>query len=211
MKISHLFSHSLLVFSLLITMSGLLFLTSCVQNDLGNMTNNQISPLIPIDFNVDFEPEPLKEIEKILSHEGYGAKGALNDKNLTINDMLTYAVQDEYLAHGEYVAVIEKFGKQRPYINIVKSEETHLSYLEEVYLSFNMEFPEDTSADHIVVPTDLLEAAKLGVQAEIDNIAMYELFMTFDLPDNVYEVFYVLKSGSENHLKAFQKQVDLLS
>jgi hypothetical protein len=56
----------------------------------------------------------------------------------------------------------------------------------------------------------LLEAAEVGVQAEIDNIAMYNLFLTHDLPDNVFEVFSALKSGSDSHLLAFQKQVDKL-
>ena len=125
--------------------------------------------------------------------------------------MLMYAVQDEYLARGEYLAIIDKFGSQTPYSNIVKSEGTHLAFLEEVYKSYGIEFPSDTSADHIIIPEDLLEAARTGVQAEIDNIAMYELFLSYDLPENVYEVFNALKKGSDSHLLAFQKQVDRLS
>jgi len=114
------------------------------------------------------------------------------------------------LAHGEYLAIVDKFGSQKPYTNIISAEETHLAYLKEVYLSYGLDFPADDSANHIVVPADLLEAAETGVQAEIDNIAMYEHFLTYDLPDNVREVFSALKSGSESHLSAFQKQVDKL-
>ena len=164
----------------------------------------------PVDHNIDIDPTPLTDADKSLSLEGYGAKGALADKTLTIHDMLMYAVQDEYLAHGEYVAIIDKFGSQRPYTNIISAEETHLAYLKEVYLAYGLDFPADASKEHIVIPTDLLEAAKTGVQAEIDNIAMYELFLTYDLPENVFEVFSALKSGSESHLAAFQKQVDKL-
>lgn len=153
---------------------------------------------------------PLNDMDQSLSLEGYGAKGALADQNLTIFDMLTYAAQDEYLAHGEYQAIIDNFGSQKPYTNIIRAEETHLAYLKEVYVSYELDFPADGSADHIVVPTDLLEAAETGVQAEIDNIAMYELFLTYDLPDNVLEVFTALKGGSDSHLLAFQKQVDKL-
>lgn len=170
----------------------------------------ETDPQKPIDHNVDFDPAPLTESDKSLSLEGYGAKGALADKTLTINDMLTYAVQDEYLAHGEYLAIVDKFGSQKPYTNIISSEETHLAYLKEVYLAYGLDFPEDESASHIVVPANLLEAAETGVQAEIDNIAMYELFLTYDLPENVFEVFSALKSGSDSHLLAFQKQVDKL-
>lgn len=164
----------------------------------------------PVDHNVDMDPTPLTEDNKVLSLEGYGAKGGLADKDLTIKDMLMYAVQDEYLARGEYLAIVDKFGSQRPYSNIISAEETHLAYLKEIYLAYGLDFPDDASADHIVVPANLLEAAKTGVQAEIDNIAMYELFLTYDLPENVFEVFSALKSGSDSHLAAFQKQVDKL-
>ncbi|HBH13168.1 MAG: hypothetical protein XD91_1567 [Clostridiales bacterium 38_11] len=173
-------------------------------------TSQAPSATQPVDYNVDIDPAPLNDTDKSLSIEGYGAKGALADKDLTINDMLMYAAQDEYLARGEYLAIVDKFGSQRPYSNIISAEETHLAYLKEVYLAYGLDFPVDTSADHIVVPTNLLEAAKTGVQAEIDNIAMYKLFLTYDLPENVFEVFSALKSGSDSHLAAFQKQVDKL-
>lgn len=164
-----------------------------------------------IEYNINMEPDPLDENEEVVSLVGYGATGALSDDDLTITDMLTYAVQDEYLAHGEYEAIIGKFGSQRPYTNIALAEETHLSYLKEIYASYDMEFPADESASHIVIPDTLLEAAQTGVQAEIDNIDMYEKFLTYDLPDSVKDVFTILMEGSQNHLKAFQKQVDKLS
>jgi hypothetical protein len=159
----------------------------------------------------NINPELLTQAEEMLSLEGYGATGALADKDLSVLDMLTYAVQDEYLARGEYLAIIEKFGSQKPYSNIAQAEETHLTYLKELYSVYEIAFPEDSSADHIIIPDTLLEAAKTGVQAEIDNIAMYELFLTYDLPDDINEVFTVLKNASEGHLDAFQKQVDKLS
>ena len=173
-------------------------------------TNQALITSQPVGHNVDINPAPLTEDNKVLSLEGYGAKGALADNNLTIMDMLTYAVQDEYLARGEYLSIIDKFGSQRPYSNIIRAEETHLAYLKEVYLVYGLDFPNDASVDHIVVPADLLEAAKIGVQAEMDNIAMYELFLTYDLPENIVKVFTALQRGSESHLLAFQKQVDKL-
>lgn len=173
-------------------------------------TSQEPATTQPKDHNVDIDSTPLTSGDKSLSLEGYGAKGALADKNLTISDMLMYAVQDEYLAHGEYLAIIDKFGDQKPYTNIISAEETHLAYLKEVYLVYGLDFPADESASHIVVPASLLEAAETGVQAEIDNIAMYENFLTYDLPENVFEVFSALKSGSDSHLLSFQKQVDKL-
>ena len=37
--------------------------------------------------------------------------------------MLTYAIQDEYLAHAEYDYILKNFGDQRPASNIIKAEE----------------------------------------------------------------------------------------
>lgn len=165
----------------------------------------------PTNHNLVMDPAPLTREESTLSPQGYGARGALADQNLSIADMLGYAVEDEYLARGEYLSIIEKFGDQRPYSKIIKSEETHLAYLKEIYLLYGLEFPEDGSADYIVIPDTLLEAAQTGVQAELDNIAMYEIFLSHDLPDNIFDVFSALKGGSDSHLLAFQKQLDRLN
>lgn len=83
-------------------------------------------------------PSSLKEDEKILSLEGYGSKGALADTNLTLADMLMYAVQDEYLAHAEYLLIMDIFGTQKPYSNIAKSEETHLALLKRFILPMDL-------------------------------------------------------------------------
>ncbi len=146
-----------------------------------------------------------------LTLEGYGAKGALMDEDMSIGDMLMYAAQDEYLAKAEYAAIIDEYDVTRPYSNIMKAEETHLDYLKEVYVTYNIEFPNDESSAQLVIPTSLLEAAKVGVQAEIDNIAMYELFLSYDLPTDIEDVFNALMKGSLNHLSAFENQVEKLS
>ena len=164
-----------------------------------------------IEHIIDESPPALSPADAQLTPEGYGAVGALADQDLSVADMLMYAVQDEFLARGEYLAIIKKFGSQSPYANIVRSEETHLDFLRKVYQSYGIQFPNDTSGEHIVIPETLLQAAKTGVKAEIDNIAMYEKFLTYDLPQNVSDVFTALKNGSDSHLLAFQKQVDRLS
>lgn len=199
---------------IILALSTTILLAGCNSKDdqeqIDTIQNEEVS-VQTTEHMLDTEATPLSEADKLLTLEGYGAVGALLDENLSVTDMLMYAVQDEYLAHGEYLAIIEKFGSQKPYDNIIKAEETHLSFLQEVYQIYELEFPTDSSLDHIVVPADLLEAAKTGVQAEIDNIAMYEKFLSYDLPENVVEVFNALKDGSESHLLAFEKQVDKLS
>jgi hypothetical protein len=138
---------------------------------------------------------------------GFGAKGAEVDSELTLIEMLTYAIQDEYLARAEYELIMSKYGTIRPFSNIIKAEERHIEWVKELLESHGYEIPADTAADHVVLPPDLKSSIETGVQAEIDNIAMYEKFLAKELPEDVREVFEELKRGSENHLRAFRNNL----
>ncbi|KAF0091992.1 MAG: hypothetical protein FD141_176 [Fusobacteria bacterium] len=176
----------------------------CSSSDNVNKINNEI-----IEKDEDFVQLIAKDFD--LTLEGYGAKGAFVDKDMSIGDMLMYAVQDEYIARAEYAAIIEEFDATRPYSNILKSEDTHLDYLKDIYETYDLVFPKDESSALLVMPTSLLESAKAGVQAEIANIAMYEKFLKYELPQDIKNVFDTLVNGSKNHLAAYQKQVEKLS
>lgn len=152
----------------------------------------------------------LTTADKKLSLEGFGAKGALSDENLSIADMLNYAIEDEFLAHREYNTIIEKLKTDRPYSNIKKSEEMHIEYLKQIYSNYGLKVPKDKSKDYIKIPKTLLEAGETGVKAEVDNIAMYDLFLKSKLPEDIKEVFTILRDGSRSHLLAFEKQVERL-
>lgn len=183
------------------------------QNRNGNpaQSSTQVTTQENTNHSIDLaNVKPLSESDKKLSLKGYGNAGALADESMSIADMLTYAIQDEYTARGEYIAIMDKFNVQNPYSNIMKSEETHIASLKSLYEAYGLTVPADDSKEHVVVPKDLLEAAKTGVQAEINNIAMYEKFLTYDLPDSVKQVFLSLGKASENHLRAFENQVSKL-
>ena len=112
-----------------------------------------------------------------LSAEDFGARGALSSENLTLARMLTYAIQDEYLARAEYEAIIQEYGLIKPFSNIIKAEERHISWLVPLFGQYGFATPEDNAYEHVVVPGNIETAFEIGVQAEIDNIAMYELFL----------------------------------
>ncbi len=142
----------------------------------------------------------------------YGNAAAKADTNLTVESMLAYAIQDEYLARAEYVAIMNKFGQMAPYTNIKQAEEQHIAWLKDMFASFKLALPVDGAAPYIHAPATLKEAAQAGVQAEIDNIAMYERFLAQPaLLDpryaSVADLFTRLRNASQNHLAAFQKQV----
>ncbi len=149
----------------------------------------------------------LTAVPMILGAVDFGSAGALDAEDFSLEAMLEYAWEDEHMALAEYEAIMEEFDVTRPYANIARSEETHITYLKDLYDSYGIEYPDVDTKSHLVVPGSLEEAASLGVEAEINNIAMYEKFLKTDLPDDVAQVFTALMNGSENHLSAFQRQV----
>ena len=155
------------------------------------------------------EPQVMPQAEtQELDMYGFGAAGALEDTEYSLAEMLIYALQDEYLAHQVYVQTIETFGEQTPFSNIVNAEEVHISELLPLFETYGLDVPEDNSAEYALLPVSILEAGQMGVAAETGNIAMYEIFLNHQLPDDVRLVFEELKAASEQHLEAFLRVTD---
>ena len=164
------------------------------------ITNNEA----PVSSNANNSNTPVTSSNDFI---GYGAVGAAADKALTMEKMLVYAIQDEYLARGEYEYILENFGDQNPFSNIVRAEEQHIAELKILFDEYNLEVPKDISKEYIIVPDSIEEALKIGIQAEIDNIAMYKRFLEQELPDDVKSTLMFLMEGSESHLAAFQRKL----
>jgi len=125
---------------------------------------------------------------------------------LTLEQMLVYAIQDEYLAQAEYNAIIAAYGEVRPFTNIVEAEQTHIDLLLTLFVAYGIEVPANTASDYVVLPDSLTSAIATGVDAETANIAMYQAFLAQgDLPDDVVSAFTYLISASETHLQAFSR------
>ena len=137
-----------------------------------------------------------------------GASGALSESSFALEEMLDYAMEDEFLALEEYEAIIEKFEVNRPFSNIMRAEETHIKLLEPLFQEYNIQIPSENWETKVVIPESLEEAYEIGVEAEVKNIEMYERFLEQDLPDDVRLTFERLKTASEHHLEAFERQVD---
>jgi len=139
-----------------------------------------------------------------------GAKAAKADPSLTLQEMLVYAIQDEYLAKAKYELIMEKFGVQRPFSNIVRSEITHIAALKPLFAKYKVTIPPDNVKGYLTVPGTLKESFQAGVQGEIENIEMYERFLQQDIPADVKLVFSRLRNASTNHLKVFQQGLSKL-
>ena len=137
-----------------------------------------------------------------------GAKAASQDTSYTLNEILNYAIEDEYLAKAEYAAIIETFDVTRPFTNIIRAESNHIAELLPLFEAYQVPVPAESSvAGQAVIPATLAETFAIGVEAEEKNIAMYEAFLKQDLPDDVREVFENLRDGSIKHLAAFERGV----
>ena len=184
-----------------------LSLSACdSDSNLDSVDNFNSVVLTPLD-----EDDTIPTDQLVLSMEGLGSLVAIADSQLTWIDMMHYAVDDEYLAQAEYRLILETYGSIKPYSNIVLSEGNHLSLLGQLFDLYQLPFPADPSAGHVVLPNSLLEAAQIGVEAEINNIEMYRYFMTLPIEANMTTVFQLLMDASINHLAAFERQVDRLT
>lgn len=134
----------------------------------------------------------------------FGSAGASADDSYTLEEMLIYAIQDEYMAQAEYDAIMDAYGVSRPFSNIIRSEGTHINLLLPLFESYDYAVPLNNAAELTVLPDSLAQAYEIGVEAEIKNIDMYEEFLKQDLPTDVRLVFERLMNASENHLKAFE-------
>lgn len=124
------------------------------------------------------------------------------------------ALDDEYLASSLYKNILTVYGDVRPFSNIIHAENRHADKLIELLQKYEEPVPsnpyENGTKPAPVVPVTLLEACQTGIDAEIENIALYDeklLPAVQDFPDITY-VFTQLRDASEQrHLPAFQRCV----
>lgn len=138
----------------------------------------------------------------------YGAKAAKLDNDLTLERMLVYAIQDEYLAREEYDIAIQNFGEEKPFSSIINSEVIHINWLKELFNAYNLEIPEDKAKSFLDTPADFKAAVNGGIDAEIENIDMYDTFLKKEIPDDVKVVFTKLRDASKGHLFVLKKRLE---
>ncbi len=140
--------------------------------------------------------------------ENYGAKGALNSPTLSIPQILTYALQDEYLAQARYDNILGTFGYIPTFARIKQAELRHIDALLPLFGQYQVPLPENTSQSFVSTPENIKAAFGAGVQGEIDNIAMYDKFLSLEIPNDMRIVFTQLRNASTNHLAAFERGLE---
>jgi len=126
-----------------------------------------------------------------------------------LEQVLRIAVYDEYHAYETYRKVIETFGSQMPFTEIIEAEIKHYEELVQLAGKYNVALPVNDWYEKIVLPNTLLECCEVGVAAEIDNIQMYDNLLLYveEYPD-IQDTIYRLQAASyNNHLPAFRQCV----
>jgi hypothetical protein len=119
------------------------------------------------------------------------------------------AINDEYKARAIYQKVIDKFGAVQPFSNIIKAESTHIEELKPLFKKYGIAVPKDEWYKQVPEFATQKEACIAAVKAEIDNVKMYDGFLTFVKEKDIVDVFKRLRSASQdNHLPAFQRCAD---
>ena len=132
--------------------------------------------------------------------------GAVTEGTYTTEQMLTYAIHDEYMALAEYQTIIAKFGTSRPFTSLIAAEQRHIDLLKPLFATYGVVVPEDDAADRVTTPETLAEAYDVGIKAETNGIAMYTAFLGQSVPADLQAVFTSLKAASENHLSTFERR-----
>jgi len=134
--------------------------------------------------------------------------------------LLTYLIEEEKLAHDVYQAMYDIWGA-RVFGNILKSEETHQGQVLTLLASRNIADPR-SATEGVFVNKDLqalyddliakgsksaVDAYEVGVMIEELDIKDISAQLATATDADVILTLEKLRSGSENHLRAFNNQL----
>lgn len=146
------------------------------------------------------------------------ASGSVDASGTELSDSeqqaLLAALEDEYKAWSFYEQVIAEFGAVRPFTSIQRAEENHIASLVSLFEAYGLEVPvnewvvqgygDSTSLGS--GPESVAEACELGVQAEVDNAALYDELLAMVDNVDIVQVFAALQAASQTrHLPALER------
>jgi hypothetical protein len=119
---------------------------------------------------------------------------------------LNLALEDEYKAEATYQKVLDDFGEVNPFSNIIRAEQKHSSKLIQLYELYGLEVPQNLWYQEVISFNSIQEACEGGVQAEIENIQLYNNILESTQKEDILQVYYSLqKASQEKHLPAFER------
>ena len=140
-------------------------------------------------------------------------------KTSSTEELLVYLIEEEKLAHDVYTVMYQKYGA-RVFGNILSSEESHQAQVLTLLKARNIADPRSSSIgvfqnqelqslyDQLIEQGNKseVEAFKVGVIIEEKDIADISAQLSTATEQDVIDTLEKLRKGSENHLRAFNKQ-----
>jgi len=161
---------------------------------------------------------PTAATEQTTSSNANQTKGSTGTQSQ--EDMLNYLIEEEKLAHDVYTVMYEKYGA-RVFGNILQSESTHQSRVLTLLEARSMPDPRTSELgkfnskelqelyDKLIAQGNRSaeEAYKVGVAIEEKDIADITRQLATATDSDVVSTLEALRSASENHLRAFNRQL----
>jgi hypothetical protein len=124
-----------------------------------------------------------------------------------LHQALLAALDDEYRSRAIYRVVIDTFGPVQPFSGIIRSEQRHIDALRSLLIARNLPVIGDPYAAGLPAPATLLEACQAGVEAELENVSLYDRLIADAVGDEeVLFVFRALQRASQEcHLPSFRR------
>jgi hypothetical protein len=140
--------------------------------------------------------------------------------DLTTEELLEYLIEEEKLAHDVYTVMYQKYGAN-VFGNILESETTHQGMVLALLQARNIQDPRSTELgvfknnelqqlyDKLITQGNIsaTEAYKVGVIIEEKDIADISNQLATTTDQGIVPTLESLRSGSENHLRAFNRQL----
>jgi hypothetical protein len=115
------------------------------------------------------------------------------------------ALQEEYLAQATYQAIVNKFGAELPFVNILRSEGQHVAALSRQFTVHGLTVPVNSWAGKVQVPATVKDAFMAAIQLEKDDAALYDQLLKQVTEPELSRVFTQLQNASLNmHLTALE-------
>jgi hypothetical protein len=144
---------------------------------------------------------PPKTSTTVQTDAGISAFSA--DQPYTPEEMLTYAIKDEYAAQALYSSAMIIDGSGEPFARLLQDEKGLIDQLTQLLTDYGFVLPDLAALRGKQAFTSLKEVCLAGIEAEKISIEMYQAFLTKDnLPDGVRPVFQLLLGTSQSHLDA---------
>ena len=135
-------------------------------------------------------------------------------------EQLLYLIEEEKLAHDVYTVMYQKYGAN-VFGNILQSESTHQDRVVTLLQARNLADPRSSKVgvfknqdlqalyDQLIEQgnKNATEAYKVGVIIEEKDIEDISTQLSTATDDDVIAALESLRSGSENHLRAFNRQL----